>query len=195
MIAITDQSPPWDWSGSGKKMRISGVLEHPPLLIRDTRVFRTEKSLLENAGYPHLLSWPAPACRTCRVQEVLNSSGGLLQSRPLCLHAAAGLLTTLINVCTSQGGDWSVMAIIIPDPLQLVELVECKKCWTAQEGCSSNSSCYDSHHLHAAAGLLTTLINVCTSQGGDWSVMAIITTAVTTNIDESGQQPGSSMQA
>ncbi|CAG8055599.1 unnamed protein product [Penicillium nalgiovense] len=33
--------------------------------------------------------------------------------------------------------------------------------------------------LHAAAGLLTTVINVCTSQGGDWSVMAIITTAVT----------------
>ncbi|KAJ5829119.1 hypothetical protein EN45_024800 [Penicillium chrysogenum] len=31
---------------------------------------------------------------------------------PLCLHAAAGLLTTVINVCTSQGGDWSVMAII-----------------------------------------------------------------------------------
>ncbi|KAJ5471362.1 hypothetical protein N7530_008760 [Penicillium desertorum] len=34
------------------------------------------------------------------------------QTRPLCLHAAAGLLTTVINVCTSQGGDWSVMAII-----------------------------------------------------------------------------------
>ncbi|KAJ5742679.1 uncharacterized protein N7511_011250 [Penicillium nucicola] len=31
---------------------------------------------------------------------------------PLCLHAAAGLLTTVINVCTSQGGNWSVMAII-----------------------------------------------------------------------------------
>ncbi|KAJ5337529.1 uncharacterized protein N7506_005551 [Penicillium brevicompactum] len=33
--------------------------------------------------------------------------------------------------------------------------------------------------LNAAAGLLTTVINVCTSQGGDWSVMAIVTTAVT----------------
>ncbi|OGE46434.1 hypothetical protein PENARI_c265G03376, partial [Penicillium arizonense] len=31
---------------------------------------------------------------------------------PLCLHAVAGLLTTVINVCTSQGGNWSVMAII-----------------------------------------------------------------------------------
>ncbi|CAG8016987.1 unnamed protein product [Penicillium salamii] len=31
---------------------------------------------------------------------------------PLCLNAAAGLLTTVINVCTSQGGDWSVMAIV-----------------------------------------------------------------------------------
>ncbi|CAG8026019.1 unnamed protein product [Penicillium nalgiovense] len=34
-------------------------------------------------------------------------------------------------------------------------------------------------YLHAAAELLTTVINVCTSQGGDWSVMAIITTVVT----------------
>ncbi|KAF3002270.1 hypothetical protein E8E15_000750 [Penicillium rubens] len=33
--------------------------------------------------------------------------------------------------------------------------------------------------LNAAAGLLTTVINVCTSQGGDWSVMAIVTTTVT----------------
>ncbi|CAG8409647.1 unnamed protein product [Penicillium salamii] len=33
--------------------------------------------------------------------------------------------------------------------------------------------------LNAAAGLLTTVINVCASQGGDWSVMAIVTTTVT----------------
>jgi hypothetical protein len=33
--------------------------------------------------------------------------------------------------------------------------------------------------LNAAAGLLTTVINVYTSQSGDWSVMAIVTTAVT----------------
>ncbi|CAG7938903.1 unnamed protein product [Penicillium salamii] len=33
--------------------------------------------------------------------------------------------------------------------------------------------------LNAAAGLLTTVINVCTSQAGDWSVMAIVTTTVT----------------
>ncbi|KAI3092908.1 hypothetical protein CBS147333_10173 [Penicillium roqueforti] len=33
--------------------------------------------------------------------------------------------------------------------------------------------------LNAAAGLLTTVINVCTSQDGDWSVMAIVTTTVT----------------
>ncbi|KAJ5160981.1 uncharacterized protein N7482_007985 [Penicillium canariense] len=33
--------------------------------------------------------------------------------------------------------------------------------------------------LNAAAGLLTTLINVYTSRGGGWSVMAIVTTVVT----------------
>ncbi|KAJ5175710.1 uncharacterized protein N7482_001587 [Penicillium canariense] len=31
---------------------------------------------------------------------------------PISLNAAAGLLTTIINVCASQGGDWSVMAIV-----------------------------------------------------------------------------------
>jgi hypothetical protein len=33
--------------------------------------------------------------------------------------------------------------------------------------------------LNAAAGLLTTIVNVCASQGGDWSVMALVTTIVT----------------
>lgn len=33
--------------------------------------------------------------------------------------------------------------------------------------------------LNAAAGLLTTLINVCTSKGRNWSVMAIATVVVT----------------
>lgn len=33
--------------------------------------------------------------------------------------------------------------------------------------------------LNAAAGLLTTLINVCTSKGRSWSVMAITTVVVT----------------
>ncbi|KAJ5654959.1 hypothetical protein N7490_001962 [Penicillium lividum] len=32
--------------------------------------------------------------------------------RPISLNAAAGLLTTIINVCASQRGDWSVMAIV-----------------------------------------------------------------------------------
>ncbi|KAJ5752680.1 hypothetical protein N7520_009597 [Penicillium odoratum] len=31
---------------------------------------------------------------------------------PISLNAAAGLLTTIINVCASQRGDWSVMAIV-----------------------------------------------------------------------------------
>ncbi|KAJ5878301.1 hypothetical protein N7455_001766, partial [Penicillium solitum] len=33
--------------------------------------------------------------------------------------------------------------------------------------------------LNAAAGLLTTIVNVCASQGGEWSVMALVTTIVT----------------
>ena len=33
--------------------------------------------------------------------------------------------------------------------------------------------------MNAAAGLLTTVVNVSTSRGGDWSVMAIMTTGVT----------------
>ncbi|CAG7932376.1 unnamed protein product [Penicillium olsonii] len=33
--------------------------------------------------------------------------------------------------------------------------------------------------LNAAAGLLTTIVNVCASQGGGWSVMALVTTIVT----------------
>jgi hypothetical protein len=33
--------------------------------------------------------------------------------------------------------------------------------------------------LNAATGLLTTIVNVCTSRGGDWLVMAIATTVVT----------------
>lgn len=33
-------------------------------------------------------------------------------SRPACLNAAAGLLTTLVNVFASQSGDCSVMALV-----------------------------------------------------------------------------------
>ena len=33
--------------------------------------------------------------------------------------------------------------------------------------------------LNAAAGLLTTLINIYTSRGGQWSVMSIVTTVIT----------------
>ncbi|KAJ6126483.1 hypothetical protein N7523_002095 [Penicillium sp. IBT 18751x] len=33
--------------------------------------------------------------------------------------------------------------------------------------------------MNAVAGMLTTIVNVCASQGGDWSVMAIVTTVVT----------------
>lgn len=36
----------------------------------------------------------------------------LTTKRPAMLNAAAGLLTTLINVYTSRGGHWSVMSII-----------------------------------------------------------------------------------
>lgn len=33
--------------------------------------------------------------------------------------------------------------------------------------------------MNAAAGLATTLINVYTTQDGDWSIMALITTIIT----------------
>lgn len=36
----------------------------------------------------------------------------LIRDRPAMLNAAAGLLTSLINVYTSRGGHWSVMSII-----------------------------------------------------------------------------------
>lgn len=32
--------------------------------------------------------------------------------RPVCLNAAAGLLTTLVNVLTSQSGSCSIMALM-----------------------------------------------------------------------------------
>lgn len=33
-------------------------------------------------------------------------------SRPTCLNACAGLLTTLINIYTARDGDWSIMALL-----------------------------------------------------------------------------------
>ncbi|CAP94894.1 Pc18g06700 [Penicillium rubens Wisconsin 54-1255] len=62
---------------------------------------RTGRAVLHMIQNPPLL---AIAC--------LLFVSGIAALIPLCLHAAAGLLTTVINVCTSQGGDWSVMAII-----------------------------------------------------------------------------------
>ncbi|CAG8272730.1 unnamed protein product [Penicillium salamii] len=37
---------------------------------------------------------------------------GQVEHRPACLNAAAGLLTTLVNVLASQSGDCSVMALM-----------------------------------------------------------------------------------
>ncbi|KAJ5593511.1 hypothetical protein N7537_010415 [Penicillium hordei] len=37
---------------------------------------------------------------------------GWLFNRPASLNAAAGLLTTIVNVCASQEGVWSVMAVV-----------------------------------------------------------------------------------
>ncbi|KAJ5642720.1 hypothetical protein N7490_006720 [Penicillium lividum] len=42
----------------------------------------------------------------------LQSSDQVEYALPISLNAAAGLLTTIINVCASQRGNWSVMAIV-----------------------------------------------------------------------------------
>lgn len=36
----------------------------------------------------------------------------LIRFRPASFNAAAGLLTTLVNIYTSRSGNWSVMAIV-----------------------------------------------------------------------------------
>ena len=42
----------------------------------------------------------------------LEISGAHTRFRPSFLNAAAGLLTTFVNIYTSRGGQWSVMAIV-----------------------------------------------------------------------------------
>jgi hypothetical protein len=49
----------------------------------------------------------------CTVRSFnLRSLGTYIRTRPTLLNAASGLIATLINVYTAQGGSWSIMALM-----------------------------------------------------------------------------------
>ncbi|CAP94932.1 Pc21g00350 [Penicillium rubens Wisconsin 54-1255] len=96
--------------GAANWALLAGYLVIPGTFTSLQTSNQVEKTLQANeAGRTvlHMIQNPPLLAIAC-----LLFVSGIAALIPLCLHAAAGLLTTLINVCTSQGGDWSVMAII-----------------------------------------------------------------------------------
>ncbi|CAG8308933.1 unnamed protein product, partial [Penicillium salamii] len=96
--------------GAANWALLAGYLVIPGTFTSLQTSNQVEKTLQANeAGRTvlHMIQNPPLLAIAC-----LLFVSGITALIPLCLYAAAGLLTTVINVCTSQGGDWSVMAII-----------------------------------------------------------------------------------
>ncbi|CAP87009.1 Pc24g01010 [Penicillium rubens Wisconsin 54-1255] len=96
--------------GAANWALLAGYLVIPGTFTSLQTLNQVERTLQANeAGRTvlHMIQNPPLLAIAC-----LLFVSGIAALIPLCLHAAAGLLTTVINVCTSQGGDWSVMAII-----------------------------------------------------------------------------------
>ena len=153
---------PENWTGSCATCWESG-------LSRSTQRSSTHSAICENSNYTEHGFHKAKSGVVSKRRTIREIPKYQYQYNSDASDHAISVLKTLISSIKSGGlSRTSNILIFFSDPLQLVELVKRKKCWTTQKSCSSNSSCYNSHHRP-------------------------IPTLRCTNIDDSGQQPSSSM--